>query len=333
MNRRTRFWISLAALAAMLLLSVGVGRYALNPAELLGILTGNPPSEIARDLFLQIRLPRVLAVALSGGLLALSGLVFQTIFANPLVSPDVLGATNGCAVGAVWAMLFLPAVPLLYQGCAFVCGVASAAAALWLARRVGRNPMLGLILSGMVVGSLASALLMILKYCADPTHQLPAIEYWLMGGFQNAMWPHVWSAALCGLPAAAALYLLRFRLKVLSLGDDRAAGLGLSPAAVRRWAVVLATLPVAGVISIAGMVSWVALIVPHLVRVWGERDVTRCMGTVFCCGSALLLAADLLARTLTAAEIPVSIFTSLFGAAALAALLLRGALDRGEAGL
>lgn len=328
-----RFWISLAALAVMLVVSAGVGRYALTPAELLGVLTGHPPSEIAQDLFFQIRLPRVLAVALSGGLLALSGLVFQTIFANPLVSPDVLGATNGCAAGAVWAMLFLPPIPLLCQGSAFLWGILSAGAALWLSRRVGRNPMLGLILSGMVVGSLASALLMILKYCADPTQQLPAIEYWLMGGFQNAMWGHVWSVALCGLPAGAALYLFRFRLKVLSLGDERAAGLGVSPVAARRVVVVLATLPVAGVISVAGMVSWVALIVPHLVRVWGERDVTRCMGTVFCCGAALLLAADLFARTLTAAEIPVSIFTSLFGAGVLAALLLRGALDRGEVGI
>ena len=325
-----KFIISLLILILLLLLSISVGRYALSLEELYSILIGNPPSDIAKDLFFQIRLPRVVTVALSGGVLALSGLVFQTVFSNPLVSPDVLGATNGCAVGAIFAMLFFPSFPLFSQLSAFLCGLISVIASLSLANFVKQNSLLGLILSGMVIGSLASAMLMILKYCADPMHQLPAIEYWLMGGFQNAVWDDVWSIFLCSALPLIFLYLFRFPLKVLSLGDERAISLGLSPLFIRRSAILLATILVASVISVAGMVSWVALIAPHLVRVCGARDITSNMGTIFCCGGSLLLLADLFARTLTTAEIPVSIFTSLFGASLLMVLLLCGILEHRE---
>lgn len=320
---KKRFWIALCLCLGMAAVSVCVGRYAIPLPDVVSILLGRAPEGTAQALLWNIRLPRVVLVALSGGALALAGMVLQTVFSNPLVSPDVLGVTSGCSVGAVFAMLFLPAFPLVRQVSAFVCGVGAVAFALWLSRFTGRSRVLGMVLAGIVVGGLSDAVLMIFKYCADPMHQLPAIEYWLMGGFQNAVWGDAATVAVLIAPSALLLYLSRFRLKVLSLGDQEALALGVRPQGVRLLAVGASTVLVAAVVSVAGVVSWVGLIAPHLVRLWGGRDVTRSMGSVFFVGGALLLWADLLARSLTSAEIPVSIFTSLVGAVLLAALLIR----------
>ena len=160
--------------------------------------------------------------------------------------------------------------------------------------------------------------------------ELPAIEYWLMGGFQNASWRDVAVVGLLTAVMGAALYWMRFPVKALSLGDEAARGLGISPGSVRFGAVACATVLVAAVVSAAGIVSWVGLIAPHIVRLLGGRDIVKTMPAVFLTGSILLLAADLPARTLSAAEIPVSIFTSFFGAAMLTVLLVRGMLrERG----
>ena len=312
-------WIGMGAV------SVCVGRYALTSGEIWAILWGGGPSDTARALFWNIRLPRVLFAAVGGGGLALAGLVFQTVFSNPLASPDVLGVSSGCSVGAVFAMVFLPgAGAVARQGLAFLAGIATVACALWLARFVQGSRVLGMVLAGIVVGSAASAMLMILKYLADPQQQLPVIEYWLMGGFQDVTGSDLPPLFLWTAVPALVLYLLRFSLKVLSLGDEAAGALGLRPQGVRLLAVACATLLVAAVVSVAGTVSWIGLIAPHLVRQAGGRDITREMGTVFFAGGILLLAADLCARSLTSAEIPVSIFTSLLGAVVLAWLLAKG---------
>ena len=225
-------------------------------------------------------------------------------------------------------MLLFPGAFILRQGMAFGCGLAAVAAALYLARFVRHNRVLGLVLAGIVVGGVSEALLMMLKFCADPQRQLPAIEYWLMGGFQNARWRDAAAVAVLMLAAGGLLHLLRFPMKALSLGDERAWGLGISPQRLRLGAVACATVLVAAVVSVAGVVSWVGLIAPHMARLLGARDIVKSMPAVFFMGSALLLLADLLARTLSAAEIPVSIFTSFFGASALGIFLVCGALQR-----
>ena len=328
---RKRFWAILAIWAGMLVLSACIGRYFLSPAEILEILLGNPPTKTAASVFWSIRFPRVVLTAVSGGALALAGMVFQTVFANPLVSPDVLGVTSGCSVGAVFALLFLPGWMMPF--CAFAAGIFVVMFALWLASFVRHNRVLGLVLAGIVVGSASSAVLMLLKFLADPERQLASIEYWLMGSFQNVSgWEQTAAVTVLTLPAALLLYGSRFRIKLLSLGDEQAQSLGIRPGRVRLLAVGCSTVLVAAVVSAAGVVSWIGLLAPHILRLCGEKDITKSIGGCFFTGGILLMAADLCARALSTVEIPVSIFTSLFGAVFLCGLLLRTEKQKGGQG-
>ena len=185
--------------------------------------------------------------------------------------------------------------------------------ALFLSSFVRHNRVLGMVLAGIVVGSISSAVLMLLKFLADPEKQLASIEYWLMGSFQNISgWDEVSVVALLVIPAHLLLYGGRFRVKLLSLGDDQAQSLGIQPSRVRLLAVICATVLVAAVVSAAG-----------------GRDMAKNMGACFFTGGILLMAADLCARALSTVEIPVSIFTSLFGAVFLCGLLVRAARRKG----
>lgn len=327
MNKR--FWTTMVLWAGMFVLSACLGRYSLTPWDIGAILLGNPPSETAASVFWSIRFPRVVLTAIGGGALAVSGMVFQTVFANPLVSPDVLGVTSGCSVGAVAALLFLPSwtIPLS----AFGCGILTVGFALFLASFVRHNRVLGMVLAGIVVGSISSAILMLLKFLADPEKQLASIEYWLMGSFQNISgWDEAGVVALLLIPSLLLLYGGRFQIKLLSLGDDQAQSLGIRPSQVRMLAVGCATVLVAAVVSAAGVVSWIGLLAPHILRLLGGKDITKNIGACFFTGGILLMAADLCARCLSTVEIPVSIFTSLFGAVFLCGLLLRVAKQKGR---
>lgn len=202
--KRRAVWALALFWAALLVCSVCLGRYEIAPREVAHILLGGPADPTAAALLFSIRLPRLALVALSGGALAVAGLVYQTVFSNPLASPDVLGVASGASVGAAAAMLLFPGAFILRQGMAFGCGLAAVAAALYLARFVRHNRVLGLVLAGIVVGGVSEALLMMLKFCADPQRQLPTIEYWLMGGFQNARWRDAAAVAVLMLAAGGA---------------------------------------------------------------------------------------------------------------------------------
>ena len=325
---RKIFRVILIVWMTVLVLSVCIGRYPITLSDMLNIFMGKPQSDTVSAVFWGIRLPRVLAVAFGGGALALAGAVFQTVFSNPLVSPDVLGVTGGCSVGAVFAILFLPSFMLPISS--FACGAAAVLFALFLAKFVKYNKVLGMVLAGIAVGSVSSAALMFMKFFADPEKQLASIEYWLMGSFQNISGYQKLTVILAlGIPCCLILYFLRFPIQLLALGDDSAESLGIRPNAVRLWAVSAATVLVAVVVSAAGTVNWIGLVAPHIVRLMGGKDITKSMGSCFLTGSVLLMAADLCARSLTSLEIPIGIFTSLFGAAFLAFLIFRGGLSKG----
>lgn len=325
---KKRLLITALLWVALILVSACVGRYPLSLEDIFLIITGRHESATAVSLFWEIRLPRVLLVAYGGGALAVSGAVFQTLFSNPLVSPDVLGVTSGCSVGAVFAMLFLPSAMWAVHGSAFVFGLLVVAFALFLSSFVKSNRILGMVLAGIIVSSAASAVLMIFKMVADPLNQLPAIEYWLMGGFQNSTNSKLILVVSITIIPLILMYLLRYRLKVLSLGDEQAQSLGISPLKTRIFFIVLATLPVSAVVSVAGVVSWIGLIAPHIVRLCISRDISKNMGAVFFTGGVLLMAADLFARNISGLELPISIFTSLFGSVFLTFLLIRRFFDK-----
>ena len=310
-------------LAASFLLSCLWGRYPLTPADLWEILSGQAAGTMREAVFWNIRVARSCVAALCGAALSLAGFVYQGLFRNPLVSPDVLGVSGGASVGAICAILFSGGSLAALQVLSFAGGLATVALSLLLARAIGGNRYFNLILSGVILGALANAAIMAMKYMADPAQELAVIDYWLMGSFHLASWEKLRSAAPLILLAGAVLTLLRYRLKVLTLGDEEAASLGVAVGPVRLACIVCATVLTAASVSVSGIVSWVGLIVPHLVRTVLGEDFEANFFQSILWGAALLLLADTLARSLLPAEIPISILTSLMGAVFLAVFLIR----------
>lgn len=317
-------WIGLSLLlTASFLFSCLCGRYALGPADLWDILSGQAAGTMKENVFWNIRVARTCVTALCGAALSLAGFVYQGLFRNPLVSPDVLGVSGGASVGAICAILFFGGSAAALQLLSFAGGIATVALSLLLAQAIGGNRYFNLIVSGIVLSALANAAIMALKYMADPTQQLAVIDYWLMGSFNLASWGKFRGILPPVLASGTVLALLRYRLKVLTLGDEEAASLGIPVGPTRLICIAAATVLVAASVTVSGIVSWVGLIVPHLVRsVLGERFEANFFQSILC-GASLLLIADTLARSLLPSEIPISILTSLIGALFLAAFLLR----------
>lgn len=315
--------------AAVVLLSFGMGRYAIAPGEVLRILWQiltlqfNPQTaeEAARVLY-YIRLPRILLAALTGVALAGAGTLFQGMFRNPLVSPDVLGVSSGAALGAAIGIL-LPGGGSI-QFWAFCSGVAAVALTYGIARASRGQSVVMLVLAGMVVSAFFGAALSFLKYVADPYEQLPTIVFWLMGGFYRASWQAVGSLVLTVLPGAVLLLLTSWKLNILSLGDEEALSLGVNVRVMRPLLIAAATLMVAGAVSVTGTISWVGLVVPHIARMLAGADHDRSMPVAMLFGAGFMLLMDDLARSLTTAEIPVGILTSAIGAPFFGYLLITG---------
>lgn len=328
MNNSSLLWLLSAALILLFVFSLFSGRMQITPADFLvwsrDWLQGEAQSLESKFLvFFDVRLPRSLTALLTGTGLAVSGAVYQGLFRNPLVSPAILGVSAGCAFGAALGLLLpsgqFAAVRLL----AFVFGLSAAFMAISIARAVAVRPVLVLILAGLVVTSLFNALLMLVKYMADPYSQLPAIVFWVMGSLHRADWPEVTFLAPVVVVGVLLAYKLRFKLNVLSLGDVQAVSLGLNPRKYRFLFIGISSLMVAVAVSACGQIGWIGLVIPHMARTWVGPDhrimlpVTGLMGGIF------LLGADLAARSLTAAELPVSILTALIGGPVFAFLLYR----------
>lgn len=280
---------------------------------------------LSRDftIFFNIRLPRVILVVFSGGALALAGMVFQSIFQNPLISPDVLGVTSGCSLGAAIAIIFMAANPLMTQLMAFSTGIVAVLFSVFLSKNMATNKVLGLVISGIVTQALASAMIMILKYFADPYKELPAIDYWLMGGFHNSNWDNIIYVIPLVIVSIAILYLLRWRLKVCTMGDIQATLLGVDVKKIRIITILISTLLVSVVVSVAGVVSWIGILAPHIVKSYAKDDISKNMILTVIMGGIIMLVADTAARSLTTTEIPISILTSLVGAPFLVYLISR----------
>ena len=260
-------------LILIIILSLFIGRYKIDLMELLN------DGLLSRDftIFFNIRLPRVILVVFSGGGLALAGMVFQSIFQNPLISPDVLGVTSGCSLGAALAIIFMAANPLMIQFMAFLTGMIAVEFSVLLSKNMGGNKILGLVISGIVTQALASAMIMILKYFADPYKELPAIDYWLMGGFHNSNWDNIIYVIPPVIVSIVILYLLRWRLKVCTMGDVQATLLGVDIKKIRIITILISTLLVSVVVSVAGVVSWIGILAPHIVKSYAKDDISKNM--------------------------------------------------------
>lgn len=312
-----------SCLGFMMLLSLFIGRYGSSMQEVLHALVFQGNDMIIRLLW-NIRIPRILLVSICGGALALSGVVYQTIFKNPLASGDVIGASSGCSLGAVLAILCFQSTWVV-EGFAFLGGLLSVGCTMFLAHRVKGNRILNLVIAGLILQALTTSLMMVLKICADPQQQLASIEYWLMGGFSDSGWKQVGITFVIVLICGLLLYSLRWQIQMLGFGEE-AETLGVAAKKIRLSALLLSTLLISCVISVAGIVSWVGLLVPHIIRLLTKQPISKNMGLTFLCGSLFLLICDNLARSLFVVELPISILTSLFGAVCLIVLFVKGRL-------
>lgn len=312
MNKK--FWVLMGILIMLIVISSCVGRYYLSANDIFDILVGRCSKPRAITLFYNIRMPRTFLVVISGGALSLSGLVFQSIFKNPIVSPDTLGVANGCSAGAVIAIVLTTGSVLQMQIITFLSGIIVVFAAILLSGFMGRNKLLSLVISGIVMSSLASSVIMLMKYVADPNRHLQAIDFWLMGGFNNASINNLKSIIPIVAVSTFVLYIIRWQMKVLSLGDDEAQTLGVSPGKIRIVAIAMATILVSSVVSVAGVVSWIGLVAPHIIKIYSGDNILETFSLSFLGGGIILLFADILSRTLFPTEIPISILTSFIGA-------------------
>ncbi len=320
-KRRTCLSLLLLSLAAILL-SLFLGRYP-HP----GLMSPRLLSEdvLAARLFFRLRMPRVLAAWLTGMVLATSGLVMQMLFRNPLVSPGFLGVSQGAAFGAAFALLFLASTPLIVQIGSALFAIAGLLLSYTLARHLQYGGWaLRLVLAGIAVSALFSSGVGLLKYLADPLKTLPEIVFWLLGGLWSMDWETLGYVAAVALPALLLLYLMRWRLNLLSLDEETAFSLGAEPGRERALLLTAAVLATAAVVSAAGIISWVGLIVPHLARRLVGADARRALPASMLLGGLFTLFCDDLARLLLAGEIPLGILTSLFGALLFAVMLSRG---------
>jgi iron complex transport system permease protein len=313
------FAIAIGVLIAGFLLAFTVGRYPVGLGDLADVLVSRAlghrtdVSPAIESVILQVRGPRVLSAVLVGAALALAGTAFQGLFRNPLVSPDILGASSGAALGAVVGIYFSLGV-LAIQAVAFVGGLVAVAAVYVIGSAArSRDPILVLVLTGVVVGALFGAGVGLVKYVADPYNQLPAMTFWLLGSLSATTAPDL--IPLFGPIAIGTVVLvaLRWRMNVMSLPEEEARALGVATAPLRIVIVAAATLVTSASVAAAGIIGWVGLVVPHLARSLVGPDFARLLPAAAILGGGYLLLIDTLARTVAQVEIPLGILTAVIG--------------------
>ncbi|KGM89536.1 ABC-type Fe3+-siderophore transport system, permease component [Roseovarius mucosus DSM 17069] len=310
--------VAILAFGALML-----GPYALTPAETLAALLGRGDSQ-AQIVVWNIRLPRVAAAILVGAALAAAGASYQALFRNPLVSPDILGVSAGAGLGAV-AGIFLSLPVAAIQASAFVGGMAAVGVVTLVAALVrNTDRTLTLVLIGVVIGALAGAATSLLKVMADPYDQLPAITFWLLGSLAAITTEDIRPALPLVLLGLVPLVLLRWRINVLSLGDEEARALGVEVGRTRFLVIAAATLITASVTALAGVVGWVGLVIPHIARMLVGPGFGRLLPTSVLIGAAYLLIVDTAARLMAQTEVPLGILTAVIGAPFFVWLLARG---------
>ena len=298
-------------------LALGIGRYFISPVEVMealaGRFTGNYEiSEMAYKTVWNLRIPRILLALLVGAGLSTAGCAFQSLFANPLATPDTLGVASGASFGAALGILF-GFVLLGMQLTSFLMG-ALAVTLTWLGGSGKGRGLSSVVLSGIMMGSLFNALVSLVKYVADAETQLPAITYWLMGGLNNAGYKSLLFGAPPIIIGILVLYLIRWRMNLLPLSEDEARSSGINIYALRMVTIICATMVTASCVSMCGQVGWVGLLIPHMCRMkFGSNHLTLIPASISF-GAVFMVIVDTVARTMSAAEIPVSILTAVIGA-------------------
>ena len=322
--------VALVILVGVTYLSLITGRYPLELDELFRILGKNwfgmdlKVYKPAENMLLTVRIPRLLAAGLIGAALAIAGATFQAVFRNPLVSPYLLGVSQGASVGAATAILLGVGTTIAIQGSALAGGLIAVLLTVTVPRLLRNESTLMLVLSGVIVGGFGTAALGALKFIANPETQLAQIVFWQMGSLQDVRVDALTQFALVAGPCILLLLAMRWRVNILSLGDDEARTLGINLSRTRGVTILLATLITATSVCIGGPISWVGLVIPHLCRLLVGSDTTKLMPLSILMGASFMMFVDTLARSLTSAEVPLSVLTGFIGTPLYVALLLLG---------
>ncbi len=321
---RTRRIVSIAlpllALLALALLSLASGKFAVPLSDVVGVLAGKlfgtamPADPTVQTVILQVRLPRIAAALVIGAALSAAGATYQGLFRNPLVSPDILGVSAGASLGAVLG-IFLSLPVAAIQLFAFAGGLLAVGSVYAIGALVRRHdPVLTLVLAGVAIGAVLGAGISLLKVLADPYNQLPAITYWLLGSLASVTLADLGAILPAMLLGLAPMVLLRWRMNLMSLGDEEARALGVETRLLRPLFVASATLVTAAAVSVTGVIGWIGLIVPHVARLLVGPEFGRLLPATLMLGAGYLLGVDLIARVAAQIEVPLGILTALVGA-------------------
>lgn len=335
LDRKVEPWIKIVigiALLSIVLVSFALGRYPISPVELISTLGGLannaladfvahfgvtiPYVEVNQQMataLMNIRLPRILVVMLVGAALAVAGASYQGMFKNPLVSPDILGASAGASFGACLALLFDMSNSMV-QLFAFIGAMVAVGGAVWMNKMVNKyDALLGLVLGGMLVTTLFQSFTSLVKFMADANDKLPAITFWLMGSFSRINQTDLAVIVAPMLAGFTLLMLERWKLNVLSFGEEEARSLGVNTGRVRLIVIFASTLIVACSVAVAGIVGWVGLVIPHLARSIVGPNYKVLLPTSMLIGAGYLLIVDDLCRLMASTEIPIGILTAIIG--------------------
>ena len=338
-NVNIKFYILIILFIFMFFASFSVGRYHVpikNVIEIIytklkHLIGFTESAQIYSDemalqmqiVVLNVRLPRIIAAVLIGGALCVAGSVYQGMFNNPMVSPDILGTSSGACFGAAIAILY-NMTGMTVSLFAFIFGLVATFVTIFTSSRFRGNQILGLVLSGIVVGSLFTAGTSFIKLVADSSEQLPAITYWLLGslsGIKNSDLVLITPIVLLGF---ILLMCFSWRLNIITLGDDDAYTLGVNAKLYRIIAILITTLMISSCVAVSGMIGWIGLIIPNLSRRIFGSDFKKLIPASFIFGGAFMLLTDNISRALLTSEIPIGILTAFIGTPFFLFILVRG---------
>lgn len=307
------------------IIALCIGRFTIPIQDVLSTLMsvfGAETNDKYEMVIWNVRLPRVVMAMLVGAGLAAAGACFQSVFSNPLASPDTLGVSSGAAFGAALAILF-SLNTVFVQSLAIGFGLLAIAVTFLLSRLKGNNNMLLIVLAGIIVSAFFTALVSGIKYVADPQEKLPEITYWLMGSLAGTSWQDVLFSGPFIVVGIIGIFLLRWRLNILVLSEEEIQALGMKVTAIRWVVIILATLIIAASVSVVGQVGWIGLVIPHIARAICGTDHRKTIPVGLAMGAAFLIVIDTISRSVVAGEIPLSILTAIIGAPLFAFLYFR----------
>ena len=316
MDRKFRACMITGCIATLFLalIALCLGQYTIALQDVIKVLTLQKVDLVnAETVIFNIRIPRMLVSLIVGSGLATAGASFQALFSNPLATPDTLGCANGASFGAALGIL-LGLNALGIQISALIFGILAVVLVFVFTRYRHANQIMMIILGGMVVSSLFSALVSLIKYVADPNDVLPVITFWLMGSFSNSTVRSLHTGVPMIILGMMILYLMRYRMNALSLKEEEAASLGINVRKNRMIVIVASSLITASVVSMCGVVGWVGLLIPHISRMLFGNNHTKVIPGCIVFGALFMLVIDTIARCMYQAEIPVSILTAIIGA-------------------